>query len=212
MTSRFLLPPAARVVGATILALAIIGVHVSEARTGTTGNTLVVDDDGEAAPGDCDATTTAHPTIIAAVAAANSGDTIMVCQGVYPGNVVIAKRLTLKGAQAGNPGPGRDFSTFGDEAVVLGSITVQAANVVIDGFWVTKFFTDVLQSVGILVTTAGCDAFLTNNVVDAIGVLTLDASVVGIYLEHGPDRVKVVNNRISNIVSAGRHKGFSSAT
>src|SRR5256885_8565629 len=42
-----------------------------------------------------------YPTIGAAVTAAVSGDTIMVCEGTYTENVVLNKSLTLLGAQAG---------------------------------------------------------------------------------------------------------------
>jgi hypothetical protein len=48
-----------------------------------------------------------YPTITAAVAAAVSGDTIRVCDGTYTENVVLAKSLTLLGAQAGIDACGR---------------------------------------------------------------------------------------------------------
>lgn len=61
--------------------------------------TLVVDDDGLAAVGDCDATTSAFPTIQAAVDAAGPGDTILVCPGVYDEQVTIRKAgLTVEGS------------------------------------------------------------------------------------------------------------------
>ena len=70
--------------------------------------TLVVDDDGMASATDCNATIPAYPTIGAAVAAANPGDTIKVCPGLYAEQVfigtnasnVVLNNLTLLGAQA----------------------------------------------------------------------------------------------------------------
>src|SRR5438552_7544305 len=62
--------------------------------------TLVVDSDGKATPADCDAATiTPYLTIQAAIAAATSGDTIVVCPGTGPYNEqpVVDKPLTLSG-------------------------------------------------------------------------------------------------------------------
>jgi hypothetical protein len=64
---------------------------------------------------DCNASNPAYPTISAAVAAASSGDTIKVCPGTYLENVVLAKRLTLLGAQEGVDARGRASP---DESVV----------------------------------------------------------------------------------------------
>ena len=60
--------------------------------------TLVVAKDGQGSPKDCDAPTpTPYTTIGAAVAAAQAGDLIKVCPGVYAEQVVIAKSLALEG-------------------------------------------------------------------------------------------------------------------
>jgi len=48
-----------------------------------------------------------YPTIGAAVAAAVSGDTIRVCDGMYTENVILNKSLMLLGAQAGMDACGR---------------------------------------------------------------------------------------------------------
>ncbi|GMU20277.1 MAG: hypothetical protein AMXMBFR13_03740 [Phycisphaerae bacterium] len=62
---------------------------------------IMVDDDGMASVGSCDANDTAHNTIGAAVAAASPGDTIYICPGVYAENVTLDKRLVLVGAGNG---------------------------------------------------------------------------------------------------------------
>src|SRR5438034_5216382 len=76
--------------------------------------TLVVDRDGMASATDCNATDPAYTTISAAVAAASSGDIIIVCPATYTENVVLSKSLTLRGAQSGVDARGRVAS----EAIV----------------------------------------------------------------------------------------------
>lgn len=69
----------------------------------TVGVTRVVDDDGMATAANCNDTThTAFTTIQAAVNASSTGDTILVCPGVYPEQVTITKSLTIRGVAAGN--------------------------------------------------------------------------------------------------------------
>jgi hypothetical protein len=64
----------------------------------STPTTLVVDDDGKAAPGNCDADVPASSTIQDAVNNAVPGDTVFVCPGVYDEQVTIDKPLTLEGS------------------------------------------------------------------------------------------------------------------
>src|SRR5437762_995574 len=64
-----------RVLAATLLCLMVMGVQAAGAAT------LVVDDDGLASAADCNAPTPTYMTISAAVAAAGTGDTIIVCPG-----------------------------------------------------------------------------------------------------------------------------------
>lgn len=52
---------------------------------------LVVDDDGQATPANCNASALAHSSISAAIAAASSGDLILVCPGVYVEQVTLNK-------------------------------------------------------------------------------------------------------------------------
>src|SRR5437773_4251523 len=132
----------------------------------------------------------------------------MVCAGTYPEDVVInIVSLTLRGAQAGFPTGARMYmSAF--ESTVQGLITIQAANVTIDGFSLTNSLTNPMQNNGILVKTAGNTAFITNNIISAVGTLTLASNAQGIYLENGPDDVRIVANDISKIQSFPSAKGI----
>lgn len=58
---------------------------------GAVPGVLVVDDDGKAVVGDCDADVSAFSSIQDAVDAASPGDTIIVCPGVYDEQVTISK-------------------------------------------------------------------------------------------------------------------------
>lgn len=133
--------------------------------------------------------------------------TINVAPGIYTEDVTINRSLTLNGAQAGQPFGGR---TFGDasESKLVGTITIQAASVTVDGFSLTKSVAT-FAAFGIVVKSGGNDALITNNIID--GVSTLDTSSNGtaqaIYLENGPDNVGVVANKINNIQSNRSAKG-----
>src|SRR5881392_1339259 len=106
-----------------VLAAALLGLVMIANISGAAAATLVVDNDFVQCP------SAGYSSINAALLFAGSGDTIMVCAGTYPENVVInVTNLTLRGAQAGFPTGARMF--MGPlESTVQGLITVQAANV-----------------------------------------------------------------------------------
>lgn len=123
---------------AGVLLLALGGAPAAAAAT------LVVDDDGMASAASCDATTTAYGTIQSAVDAAGPGDTVKVCPGSYPEEVVITKDdLKLQGAGAGisarNCAPRAAISRITSAAAPggAGAIQVRASRVTIDGFTIT---------------------------------------------------------------------------
>ena len=106
--------------------------------------TLVVDDDGFASATDCNALTPTFMTISAAVLAANPGDTIKVCPGVYNEQVFIGtnsmmqtlNNLKLVGAQAGVDARTRPF-VVANESIIqhpCGPVQIAADNVTLDGF------------------------------------------------------------------------------
>ncbi|PYI84859.1 MAG: hypothetical protein DME26_12495, partial [Verrucomicrobia bacterium] len=154
------------------------------------------------APGSGCGINAGYKTIQAAVTVSSSGDTIMVCAGAYPENVaIIVANLTLKGVQAGNPVAGRTFAVA--ESTVTGMITIQAVNVTIDGFSLANPG----QSTGILIKTAGDNASIINNIIDGIGGASFAGNTQAIYLENGPDNVRVVGNKISHVEGIASSNG-----
>lgn len=128
--------------------------------------------------------------------------TINVAAGFYPEDVTIPRALTLNGAQAGNAFAGRTFFSL-VESTVHGLITVQAMKVTIDGFSLTN----PAQNFSILVKTAGGNAFITNNIINTVGATSLATNPAAIYLERGPDDVRIVANRITNVQSIPTAQG-----
>ena len=128
--------------------------------------------------------------------------------GGYAENVMIPRPLILNGAQAGNPVAGRtnplvESTITGMFATPLPDITIQATNVTIDGFSLTN----PLQSTGILIKTAGNNALITNNIIDVIGGASFAGNTQAIYLENGPDDVRVVGNKISRVEGIASSNG-----
>jgi hypothetical protein len=127
--------------------------------------------------------------------------------GAYIEDVTIAHSLTLNGAQAGQPVATRVFQ--GPlESTINGLVTINAPSVTIDGFSLTNSIADfVNDNNGILVKTLGDGALITNNLISVVGTATLASNAQGIYLENGPDNVRIVNNDISKIASSPSAKG-----
>lgn len=109
-------------------------VFAGQARAGTVLADVVVDDDGQAEPGNCDATTAAPDTIQEGVDAAAAGETVEVCPGTYNENVDLTGKtgLTLESTD------GADVTTVdGTGAAGTDTILAEANNITIEGFTVT---------------------------------------------------------------------------
>ncbi|MBN9099085.1 MAG: right-handed parallel beta-helix repeat-containing protein [Pseudonocardia sp.] len=111
-----------------------------------------------------------HPTLVAAVAAAAPGSTILVCPGVYPGTVVVDKPLILRGAQRGvDARAGR--SNVAAESVIDGGgaagirITGTTSGVTVDGFTIRNAGTSTQNADGIEAFSGGSGFTFTDNVV-----------------------------------------------
>lgn len=76
--------------------LLIVAVYAGLMIGSASAQTHVVDDDGMAVVGDCDATAATFFTIQSAVAAAGPGEEIVVCPATYVENVSVSKDLSLR--------------------------------------------------------------------------------------------------------------------
>jgi parallel beta-helix repeat protein len=123
------------------LALATVGLlGLRSAAPVAAGATLVVDDDGQGSAADCDSSDSAYSTIVAAVGAAVSGDTVQVCPGTYTeiGQIVISTNLSMVGAGASTTiiKPAGDTGSSGDARgwfLVNDGITFDLSGVTLDG-------------------------------------------------------------------------------
>ena len=146
-----------------------------------------------------------YATIQAAVDAVGC-TTVKVAPGNYTESVSVARAVNIKGAKAGVNVNSRTFGSTAESKVTgaTGAVfTVNAADVTIDGFSLTNPG----QGLGVVVKTPGNRAFIKNNIVDTIGGATYAPNAVGIYLELGPDSVKVVSNKLTNIESVASAQG-----
>lgn len=177
----------------------VAGLAFSVNTAGASVVTHVVDEDGMATNNNCNSSTpTPYTTVSAAVTAATAGDVVKVCPGVYTEDVVIGKALYLKGAKAGHDVDSRTFAGS-NESTITGLVTINAPNVTLDGFSVTN----PNQGLGVIVKTAGNEAVIKKNIVDTVGSATFVNPTVGVYLEEGPDNVKIADNKIAHVSSQG---------
>ena len=138
--------------------------------------------------------------------------TINVAPGVYVENVTIPRTLILNGAQASTPAPGRvapESNVFGANPIGANPvIAINAANVVVDGFTLRNPVTTGAAT-GIAVNAGGSGALITNNIIDTITTadLTTNGTAQAIYLQNGPDNVRIVANEMKNVQSLRSAKG-----
>ena len=124
----------------TVLLVAVLTMLGALLTTGAVAHAaiLVVDDDGMATAANCDDLDPTFMTISGAVAAANPGDTIKVCPGTYVENIMLAKQLTLLGAQEGVNACGRvaneSIITPANPLVMTLELDTGSAGSIIDGF------------------------------------------------------------------------------
>jgi hypothetical protein len=152
-----------------------------------------------------------YPTIQSAVNDPGCS-TINVAPGTYLENVTIPRTLTLNGAQAGVPAPGR----IAAESTVTGAnpiganpvIAINASSVEVNGFTIKNPVTTGAAT-GIAVNAAGGGALITNNIIDTITTLDIsgNGTAQAIYLQNGPDNVTILDNEMKNIQSFRSAKG-----
>lgn len=157
----------------------------------------------------CSVPSLAYPTIQSAVDDSTC-TTINVAPGVYTENVSISRSLTLNGAQAGQPAAAR-ISGGPAESTLQGAnptgsmpvILINAPNVTVDGFTIRNSVTANVAT-GIDIKAISNDALIQYNIFD--GITTLEAGPTGtaqaIFLESGPLRTKIGQNRIQNVTGS----------
>jgi hypothetical protein len=157
----------------------------------------------------CSVPTLAYPTIQSAVDDSTC-TTINVAPGVYTENVSISRSLTLNGAQAGqmvaariSGGPAESTLQGADPTGSTPVILINAPNVIVDGFTIKNTVT-ANAAIGIDIKAISNDALIQYNIFD--GINTLEVGPTGtaqaIFLESGPLRVEIGQNRIQNVTGS----------
>jgi hypothetical protein len=108
------------------------------------GHTLYVSPSGKAGRSGHGCDTARYSSVQAAVNAARSGDTVVVCRGTYAEDVIVAKSLTLRGVDAtikGTPTANGMCDQLGPtgpgSAPCLAGVTIKSSHVTVTGFTVT---------------------------------------------------------------------------
>jgi Right handed beta helix region len=200
------------VAGLGLIAVALLFGSLGSARSAQALSVLLVDDDGAQCP------SAGYTTISDAIAAADSGDTIVVCPGTYDATTV-DKRVTLSGYTAdlssklskcsdtlNNPADQTTkdsivagFYVAADFSTIKGfTVTAPESGINIpwgtDGVWVTR---NVLQDNSIGVNLNGTMSLVDHNCIrnnNAGG----SASGTGIYSDQGLKSATIANNMFVN--------------
>jgi parallel beta-helix repeat protein len=150
-----------------------------------------------------------YPTINAAVTAANSGDTIKVCAGNYPENVMVTKPLTFLGAQAGKDG--RQHNNPSTESVVANAsgadftLSGAADHVTINGF--------TLSGVDSNSTDYGVSAFQgTSGLVVTDNIITGNCEGMNFQNPNGSMPASISRNAFSNNTAGAASQGANCGT
>lgn len=136
--------------------------------------------------------TTAFSSIEAAVDATDEGGTVNVLEGTYSGNVTLDKSVTLAGANAG-VSAGAEAGTRGDESVLDGNITIQAADVTVDGITLTGGADIGGDVAGIYLAAGASGATISNNIIAGDGA---GRGILSTF-NGGNDDLLIENNEIS---------------
>ena len=168
-------------------------------------STITVDDNGVG----CNGNASTQTTIQGAVNAANPGDTILVCAGLYPEQVNVNKTLTINGPQAGVDARTAPRSTDRpSEAIVTGAgsagrtpFYVTANNVTINGFTVEGATDPNTFGYGILLGQTTSGSQILNNIIQN--------NIIGLGLANnsGANQTRIEQNLIQNNNATGPASG-----
>ena len=134
----------------------------------------------------------AFSTIGDAISAVSSGGTIHVMAGSYPENINISKSVNLRGFNADiNP----NNTSRVPEAIINGSITVNANNVSINGFTIHNES----GTNGMLISSAS-NVTIANNILSGVGTaLGGTIAIQAINVHSTSSNITIQNNSFSNI-------------
>lgn len=133
-----------------------------------------------------------HPTIQAAINAANQGDIIVVAAGTYTESIHLNKDVTIRGANAGvaaGPNPG----SRGIETIIDGGFIVSAAGATIDG--VTIQNGRLSGSVRVGVAVAASNVTVTNTIIENV---SSPAQSDGLSTQTGNNNLTLTHSTIRN--------------
>lgn len=155
---------------------------------------------------DCSVPSAGYPNIQAAVDDPTCS-VINVAPGVYSENVSISRSLTLNGAQAGQPTPGR-ISGGPAESTVNGAdasgslpvFRVSAPSVTIDGFTMKNSVTGG-SATGVEIAAGSNDAVVFNSFLD--GINSASGGARGVCVRNGSININVGTNEFRNITASG---------
>ncbi len=130
-----------------------------------------------------------------------TGTIVKVQAGTLNESDSVNHTIDLRGAQYEIPVIGRTLADA-SESTINGQLTLNAANIKVDGFSVTNHVSIDSSAIGIVIKTVGSGAAITNNM---LGNILADftggtqAHGEGIYLENGPDSVTITDNLLDGI-------------
>ncbi len=156
-------------------ALAVASIGVPVAAAGGSGTTRVVDDDGRASVGSCDASTPASNTIQKGVNASSAGDTVLVCPGDYTEQVTIGPSkdgLVLRSRTSFAASIRRPRVLTGTGALVY--VAEGADRVTVLGFRILFRSGTDCEERGIAALIAGSNAIFRANRIFTTGARTFD--------------------------------------
>jgi parallel beta-helix repeat protein len=133
-------------------------------------------------------------TIQAGAAAAASNGIVNVAAGTYNENIAINKPLTLKGNNAGLTS-GTAPATRKNESLLYGGIQINASNVVIDGFTISRGGTWGNETAGIYIVGGKNSQIISNNILTGPEIT---GNARGLLLGYYTSDVTIRNNEIRN--------------
>jgi hypothetical protein len=167
---------------------------------------------GIAAAATCSVPSAGYPTIQAAVDDSTCS-TINVAPGVYAENVVVARAVTLNGAQAAQAVTGRTSGGPGESTVVganpAGSqavFTINGPSVTIDGFTITNNVA-ADAALGVQISSGSSDAVTLNNFIDGVTSSGL-GTATAVLVQDGTTNANIGKNDIRNVTANGAANGI----